>query len=452
LPQSFTDLTLEHVIDPEHLIHVYYQLKSQGGHAPGPDGLIYRDLGRRDVCECMRQLSEIIEIGCYRPGPSRKLAIPKPGGGHRTLSIRNLFDRVVSAALNRTLGPLWEREFLDMSYGFRAQRGTWNLLADLMATMVSKQRFVIALDDVRKAFDNVRLADVLHDHRKYIKDGSLLNLIERVLRGGDDVNRTLGIHQGDPYSPTALNIRLHHVHDVPFTRKRRNPPAFRYADNVCYLCADVPEGVQVLEQARDLLEQSGLTLKGEDGPPIDLRIGGEAQLLGFSLSVRDDRPQVGLGTAAWSHLQANLNSAHDDPYPPEAARRVVEGWIESHGPAFEGDVVAAAARILQTAASQGFRELGSPILLERRIDVAHRRWCTYRKREYARRRVREATGLQVGAPPPTVGFGRAIISWATEAGAVRGKTPRAAPAIFFPAAFRVSPAPRQWRSTDDCVR
>ena len=67
-----------------------------------------------------------------------------------------MFDRIVSSALNRTLGALWEREFLPMSYGFRAQRGTWNLLADLMAAMVAEERFVLAIDDVRKAFDNVR--------------------------------------------------------------------------------------------------------------------------------------------------------------------------------------------------------------------------------------------------------------------------------------------------------
>lgn len=268
--------------------------------------------------------------------------------------------------------------------------------------MVEKERFVVALDDVPKVFDNVVPKDVMEDHRRYIKNRSLLALIEQVLRGGDDENRSLGIHQGDPYSPIALNVRLHHAYDVPFSRKRRYPPAFRYADNLCYLCASVSEGTQVLDSARLLLAKAGLTLKGEDGPPTDLLQGGTVQLLSFSLSVENGRPYLGLGKAVWTSLEQDLNYAHDDPHPPDAAQRVVTGWIESHGPAFEGDVTTIVPRILETAALQGFRELDSPDALQGRMVKAHRRWNTYRKLAFTRRRVRDVARLHVGAPPPTV--------------------------------------------------
>ena len=59
-PASFEELTLERVIDPEHLIQVFYDLRSHGGQAPGPDGLTYRDFGPSEVgkyCACSRRSS-----------------------------------------------------------------------------------------------------------------------------------------------------------------------------------------------------------------------------------------------------------------------------------------------------------------------------------------------------------------------------------------------------------
>jgi hypothetical protein len=60
--------------------------------------------------------------------------------------------------------------------------------------------------------------------------------IEVVLRGSD-INRTVGIDQGNPYSSTALNVRLHHAIDL--MQDQHPPRYYRYADNVVYLCRDV---------------------------------------------------------------------------------------------------------------------------------------------------------------------------------------------------------------------
>jgi hypothetical protein len=54
------------------------------------------------------------------------------------------------------------------------------------------------------------IADIMADHARYIQDESLLDLIGVVLRG-NDLNKPVGIDQGSPYSPTALNVRLHHT-------------------------------------------------------------------------------------------------------------------------------------------------------------------------------------------------------------------------------------------------
>jgi retron-type reverse transcriptase len=224
------------------------------------------------------------------------VAIPKSDGGRRVLRIRNLCDRIVAAALNDALSPYWETVFFPGSMGFRPGRGVWTLLAELEAVMVRADRWVLAIDDIRQAFDNVRIADLLADHRTHVPDCSLLALIEVVLRAGE--SRERGIDQGSSYSPTALNVRLHHAHDLDLHQDRTFPPWFRYADNLVYLCLGVSEGHQAWEKARYLLTPAGFSLKGKDGPPADRRQGQQAPLLGFCLRRKKDELSYDLGKDA----------------------------------------------------------------------------------------------------------------------------------------------------------
>jgi hypothetical protein len=272
--------SLEQVADPEFLLAVYDRLRREGGQAPGPDGLTYDALSRSQVALTLRTLGRALRDGTYRPGPARAVRLPKPGGGHRTLTVRGIFDRVVAKTLSVSLTPTWEKLFSPWSMGFRPGVGARDVLAAV-------ENVVLATDDVRKAFDNVVIADVVKDHHTYLQDPALLALTEVVLRGSDGAAKEVGIDQGSPYSPAALNLRLHHLHDVPFTEGPTSPPWYRYADNLVYLCQSVSEGHQTLEKGRQNLEAGGLTLKGADGGPVDLR-GGQAQLPGFTLTRQGD--------------------------------------------------------------------------------------------------------------------------------------------------------------------
>jgi retron-type reverse transcriptase len=337
--------SLARVADPEHLIATFHAMKAEAGRAPGPDRVTFEVLGPSEAAACLRAVSLAILSGSYAPGPSRKLAIPKPGGGHRTLSLRNVIDRVVSKAIYLALLPDFERLFLDGSHGFRPGRSPMTLFAALEAMMIQTGRTVLAQDDVKKAFDHVVIADVMEDLREHIEDEGLLTLTETVVRGSENRDRAMGIAQGDPLSPPLLNVRLHSIHDIPTTgivngtnadapstgtvaqdnlgapryratehtsiddsrtgsTDHANPDApptgavihplwLRYADNVIFATQSVTEGAEILAQARRLLERAGHTLKGENGPPVDLRTD-EAQVLGFTLSLRDNRLHLGL--------------------------------------------------------------------------------------------------------------------------------------------------------------
>jgi hypothetical protein len=326
----------------------------------------------------MRGLALAVRLRLYRPQPGRRVAIPKPGGGQRVLTIRGILDRVVSRALAEALTPLWERVFLPQSMGFRPHRGVWDMLAAVERIILEQDRNVLAVDDVRKAFDYVDIDGLMDDHRRHLTDPSLLSLIERVLRGGDE-DRKVGIDQGSPYSPSALNLRLHHVHDLGMGQGQ-NPPWFRYADNLVYLCQDVSAGQQALDQARNLLKQGGHTLKGEDGDPIDLREG-EVQLLGFLLRRVGDQVVYAPGPKAYDGLRKNLLQAHETDNPPLTAHQAVCGWLTSLGPACESCTESMVVnRVLQIAREYGYREVGPYARLREVWRHARVCWNALRKR------------------------------------------------------------------------
>ena len=167
----------------------------------------------------------------------------------------------------------------------------------------------------------------------------------------------MGIDQGGCYSPDALNIFLHTVHDLPLDAVDEVLLWFRYADNLAYAVPSMSEGHRVLNLVRRLLHKAGLSLK-EEGGIIDLNTAKDnpAQLLGFNLWREDGRLRIGLGEACLTQLQEHLTKAWETPDPVKTAITILRGWINAYGPAFENGA-AVMPDVLQPASQLGFREI-----------------------------------------------------------------------------------------------
>ena len=391
--QDGGQITLRQIADAEHLVDSFRKLVQEGGPAAGIDGISPRDISMSDFGQIAGKLSAAVLEKRWRPQKTRPQPIPKPGTDEkRILKIGVTLDRVVGKSLHDNLQPFWEKVYLRNSFGFRPGRSVWQMIAELEATMEKYDRYVLVIDDVRKAFDNVPIMEALKAHQIAMQNKSkgkqpiladdTMELIETVLRGHDEVHE-VGIDQGGCYSPDALNTFLHVVHDVPLDAMDEVLLWFRYADNLVYLVQSKTEGHRVLTRVRSLLRNVGLSLKGKDGI-TDLNAGGWALMLGFTLWREDGRLRIGLKEDSLDQLGEHLAKAWETADPNRTAYTILRGWINANGPAFENGT-AVIPDVLRLASRLGFRELPGTDELTGWWTEAWERWLVCRRR--ARRRV-----------------------------------------------------------------
>jgi RNA-directed DNA polymerase len=210
----------------------------------------------------IKDLSDALRTGSYRPQAIRRHWIPKPGSQEkRPLGIPTVRDRVVQTALRQVLEPIFERDFAPQSYGFRPGKGCKDALRQVNELL--KDGYTNVVDaDLKSYFDTIPHDRLLALVAKKVSDGKVLNLLEAFLHQGvmDGLATWTpeeGTPQGAVISPLLSNIYLDPLDHL---MAERGVAMVRYADDFVILCRSAEDAARALAMVQQWTAEAGLTL------------------------------------------------------------------------------------------------------------------------------------------------------------------------------------------------
>jgi RNA-directed DNA polymerase len=296
---AFTSLN-QH-LDAQWMRYAYECTRKDG--AVGVDGQTGQDYAR-DLERNLADLTDRLKSGRYKAPPVRRHYIEKSGGGERGLGIPSFEDKVAQRAIVMLLEPIYEQDFLNCSFGYRAGRNAHQALQVLRSGIMARRGHWVLEVDIRKYFDSIPRTQLREILARRVTDGVVRRLIDKwlkagVLEAGQVHYPEAGTPQGGVISPILSNVFLHHVIDEWFTQqvqpRLRGPSTLvRFCDDFVMLFAHKDDAQRVLVVLGKRLGRFGLQLHPEKTRLVDFRPervpheGGEVTLpttfsfLGFS--------------------------------------------------------------------------------------------------------------------------------------------------------------------------
>jgi RNA-directed DNA polymerase len=249
---ALNDNLMERVLSPENLHAAWKQVKGNRG-ATGVDGITIEDYpqcARTHWAETRRAL----EGGYYIPQPVKRVELPKPCGGSRSLGIPSVNDRVFQQAIAQVLNPIIDPSFSESSHGFRPGRNAHGAVCQVKGFI--KAGYKVAVDvDLSKFFDRVNHDILMSRLSRHITDKRLLKLIGRYLRAGVTIDGVChptpeGAPQGGPLSPLLANVVLDDLDKLLESRALRFA---RYADDFTICVRSTSAGHRVMQWVKRFL-------------------------------------------------------------------------------------------------------------------------------------------------------------------------------------------------------
>lgn len=255
----------------------YAQCRANAG-APGVDRKTFADIEAYGVERYLDELADELKKLRYRPEAVRRVMIEKEGqpGKYRPLGIPTIRDRIVQQAVKLLLEPIFEADFTDNAYGYRAGRSARDAVEDVDRGL--RERYVSVVDgDLSKYFDTIPHEALMKSVERRIADRKVLWLIrswlkvpvhetdargKTVISGGKKTKA--GTPQGGVISPLLANIYFRRF--LVAWRKlgyecKYEARIVNYADDFVILCRKPAHDAS--KAAHTLLTRLGLKLNVE---------------------------------------------------------------------------------------------------------------------------------------------------------------------------------------------
>ena len=296
------------LLNEENLRWCFRQLRRSA--ATGVDGVSFDEYEANLDAE-PRRLVERLKRKRYRARLVRRKWIPKsrrqaPAAGHPGVG-----RQAAASGGGRILESIHEGDFLDVSWGYRRERGARTASRVLAGKLASSRCDWVVEADIRGFFDRLDHDWLIRMLEERVDDAPFLRLIGKWLKAGvleEDgqvLHPVTGTPQGGIVSPVLANIYLHYALDLWFMRRvkpkcRGHALMMRYADDFVCAFEHKDEAEAFLRELRDRLAKFDMELAEEKSGLVrfsrhDMKGNGGFCFLGFryhwTLS-RNGRPKV----------------------------------------------------------------------------------------------------------------------------------------------------------------
>jgi Retron-type reverse transcriptase len=266
----------DRIFRPDVLEEAWRRVRANRG-AAGVDRETLADVEAYGTERMLQDLSDALQAGRYHPSPVRRRGIPKPDGGVRPLGIPTVRDRVAQQAAKLVLEPIFEADFLPVSYGYRPKRSATEALEVIRRSFIEGRTWVTEID-IRHFFDSLDHARLNAFVEKRVSDRRVQKLVRKwltadVMEDGVISQTVSGTPQGGVISPLLANIYLHRL-DAAWAERGHGTLA-RYADDAVILCRTQTEAEAALDLVGEILTGLGLEIHPDKTRIVDLREGRE---------------------------------------------------------------------------------------------------------------------------------------------------------------------------------
>jgi RNA-directed DNA polymerase len=151
---------MEEVVTDENRGRALEVVKRNRGSA-GIDGMTTTELENHLQAHWERIRAKLL-AGTYVPSPVKRVEIPKPSGGTRTLGIPTVQDRLIQQMMLQVLTPIFDPTFSEHSYGFRPGRSAQDAVRAAQRYAQGGKDWVVDFD-IAKFLDRVSYCPLIHE-------------------------------------------------------------------------------------------------------------------------------------------------------------------------------------------------------------------------------------------------------------------------------------------------